>query len=387
MNFKKINFITQQFFINSRVLSVDFIASGLINKTYIVEHLHEGIKSKFILQCLSEMFESHNIVNTNHKLITDHMNRKISQDFINIDCRRWEVPNLIKCKSNNLFFFPFDSGFWRAFLYIDQTFNLDFLEDKNMAFQTGIGLSKFHLFCSDLDSSKLETSISNFHNTSYYIEQYIKSLEIFDSQKLDFKVNQRINNLTKNLSRHIKYVEFLFFSLRRNIRDYNIIHGDPKLNNFLFDIKHKNVVSLIDLDTVSSGFLQTDLADCIRSICNLFGEDPENKDNVWFDINTCILFLKGYSSITNEKGINSFRFLLESIYLIIFELTVRFFTDFLQSNKYFKIRYETHNLFKAEVQFLLLSSFLTQLPILSNELYEIGISTDSTFISDVQDFV
>ena len=75
------------------------------------------------------------------------------------------------------------------------------------------------------------------------------------------------------------------------------------------------------------------------------------------------------------------------ISIIIFELTIRFLTDFLESNRYFKIKYETHNLFRAEVQYRLLDSFLIQLPGLSKELIEMGISSNSTFVSDVQKIV
>ena len=98
-------------------------------------------------------------------------------------------------------------------------------------------------------------------------------------------------------------------------------------------------------------------------------------------------FLNGYLSITNDFRNNSFKFLLEFIYLIIFELTIRFLTDFLQSNRYFKIKYQTHNLFRAEVQYRLLSSFLLQMPNFSKELYKIGVSTSLDFLSDAQKFV
>ena len=86
MDFKKLNFITQKFFIDSKVLSIKMVDSGLINKTYIVEHLYNGIKSKFILQSLSNIFVSHEIVNMNHKLITDHIKGQINKscsDFYN----------------------------------------------------------------------------------------------------------------------------------------------------------------------------------------------------------------------------------------------------------------------------------------------------------------
>ena len=272
-------------------------------------------------------------------------------------------------------------------VYIDDTYTLNNLEDKIMAYQTGLGLSKFHISCSDLDFKKLESSIKNFHNTKYYINQYFLNLKEYNFFKLDHEVNKRLQNLISSLSNHVLYVESILRSLEEKSIDLSVIHGDPKLSNFLFDIKSKYVVSLIDLDTVSSGYLLTDLADCIRSICNSAGGDPENIENVSFDINSCKYFLKGYFSIFNKNGSYYFELLPEFIYLIIIELTIRFVNDFLQSNRYFKIKYQTHNLYRAEVQYRLLSSFITQIPILSNSLHGIGISSNSNFVSDVQNIV
>ena len=387
MDVEKIKLITNNFFHNSQVFKIDSIDSGLINKTYIVQYSIDGVKSKFILQCLSNIFESHEIVNTNHKLVTDHIKIKINLSHHGFDYQRWEVPSLIRCRANNLFGLQLGSDFWRAMVYIDDTYTLNNLEDKIMAYQIGLGLSKFHISCSDLDFKKLESSIKNFHNTKYYINQYFLNLKEYNFFKLDHEVNKRLQNLISSLSNHLLYVESILKSLEEKSIDLSVIHGDPKLSNFLFDIKSKHVVSLIDLDTVSSGYLLTDLADCIRSICNSAGGDPENIENVSFDINSCKYFLKGYFSIFNKKGSYYFELLPEFIYLIIIELTIRFVNDFLQSNRYFKIKYQTHNLYRAEVQYRLLSSFITQIPILSNSLHEIGISSNPDFVSDVQNIV
>ena len=100
MDFYKLNFIIQKFFINTKVIKIKMINSGLINKTYIVDHLYNGSKSKFVLQSLGDIFESQEIVNMNHKLITDHITKKICNRNFNFDSKRWEAPNLIRCKSN-----------------------------------------------------------------------------------------------------------------------------------------------------------------------------------------------------------------------------------------------------------------------------------------------
>ncbi len=387
MNLKKINFITNNFFSAANVSHIDLIDSGLINKTYIVEYTNNGKNSKFILQSLSNIFDSYDIVNLNHNLITAHIQNKINEKHPIFDNQRWDVPSLIRCKSNCLYVFPFDSEIWRAMLYIDDTVSFDTLGDNFMAYQTGIGLAKFHKSCSDFECVNLKKSIKNFHNVKFFMDEFKAVTKDFSFIKSDEKVNKRVQNLVFILTKHIFQVELILGHLKEKVIDTSVIHGDPKLSNFLFDIQKKYVVSLIDLDTVSSGYLLTDLSDCIRSICNLAGEDPDEIENVSFDLHSFNYFLKGYFSIQNQKSSYCFELLPEFIYLIIVELTIRFLNDFLQSNRYFKIKYQTHNLYRAEVQYRLLSSYVNQLPALSQSLYEIGICSSSTFVSDVQKIV
>ena len=387
MDFDQINLITSNFFDNSKLIDIDLIDSGLINKTFIIEHLINGKKSKFILQCLSSVFESYERVNNNHKLITDHIINKIKTNNLKFDNQRWEVPCLIKCNYNNLFVLPFDSGFWRAMEYIDDTISFTILEDYQMAYQTGLGLAKFHGICSDVDLSKLENTANDFHDTKNYIDQFNMIIKDYNFTKLEAKERRRLHKLVFSLSNHILYIESLLEYLKTKSIQTNLIHGDPKLGNFLFDIQSKYVVSLIDLDTISSGYLLTDLADCIRSICNMAGEEPVNINSVFFDIKCCKHFLNGYFSLINQKTNYCFDLLPEFIYLIIFELTIRFLNDFLQSNMYFKIKYQAHNLYRAEVQYRLLSSFVSQINTFADSLHEFGIFSNPKFVSYVQKIV
>ena len=220
IDFKKINLIVNYFFSKSKVLNVDLIDSGLINETYIIEHLNNGKKSKFILQRLSDIFESHDVVITNHKLITDHIEKRIRKNNLYFDNLRWEFPSLISYSSNNIYSLPFDSGFWRAMLYIDNTLSFDTLEDNLMAFQAGIGLAKFHLSCSDFDFTKLQNSIKYFHDTKHYIDQFYINLKNYDFIKLEDHVNIRVQKLIHSLSNNIDFINNLIQNRQRCIRIY-----------------------------------------------------------------------------------------------------------------------------------------------------------------------
>jgi len=133
-----------------------------------------------------------------------------------------------------------------------------------------------------------------------------------------------------------------------------VIHGDPKLNNFLFDKHSKKVVSIIDLDTVKPGLVHYDIGDCLRSCCHRLDSDK-------FDLDICTAILGSYLS---EAGAffseHDSHYLYPAIRLIPFELGIRFYTDYLEGNRYFKVAEPEQNLQRAAAQFRLCESIMAQ---------------------------
>jgi Ser/Thr protein kinase RdoA (MazF antagonist) len=133
-----------------------------------------------------------------------------------------------------------------------------------------------------------------------------------------------------------------------------VIHGDPKLNNFLFDQDSKQIVSIIDLDTVKPGLVHYDLGDCLRSCCHRLQSNE-------FDLDICAALLRSYLS---EAGAfftdDDYRYLYAAIQLIPFELGLRFYTDYLEGNQYFKVTDPEQNLLRAVDQFRLCESIMAQ---------------------------
>ena len=136
-----------------------------------------------------------------------------------------------------------------------------------------------------------------------------------------------------------------------------VIHGDPKAANFLFDLDKRRAVSLIDLDTVMEGLLLHDLGDCLRSCCNPLGEEVDDPRDAVFDPERFAALLEGYAASAGELLAKADRELLvEATRLICFELGLRFFSDHLAGNRYFKIKRPNQNLHRAMIQFYLLRS-------------------------------
>jgi Ser/Thr protein kinase RdoA (MazF antagonist) len=135
------------------------------------------------------------------------------------------------------------------------------------------------------------------------------------------------------------------------------VHGDPKVNNVMIEETTGRAISLVDLDTVKPGLIHYDIGDCLRSGCNPLGEETEDWEAVCFDPEIGAAILEGYlTQVRNFLVAADYEYLFDSIRLLSFELGLRFFTDYLAGNVYFKVRHPQHNLQRALVQFKLTES-------------------------------
>ena len=139
------------------------------------------------------------------------------------------------------------------------------------------------------------------------------------------------------------------------------IHGDPKVNNVMLDTATGQAVALVDLDTVKPGLVHYDIGDCLRSGGNPRGEETGDWEEVRFDPELGRAILTGYLSQARDfLTENDYDYLYDAIRLLAFELGLRFFTDYLAGNVYFKARHPEHNLVRALVQFKLTESIESQ---------------------------
>ena len=140
-----------------------------------------------------------------------------------------------------------------------------------------------------------------------------------------------------------------------------IIHGDPKANNVMMDDATGRAVSMIDLDTVKPGLVHYDIGDCLRSCCNPAGEELDRPDAVRFEPALCRAIFEGYLPLARAFLTETdYEYLYDAARLIAFELGLRFLTDHLEGDIYFKVRRKDHNLARALVQFKLCESIESQ---------------------------
>ena len=354
---------------------IQLISGGNINKTYKVVLKQYSFSNRIVIQKINtEIFKNpHNLI-SNFELISNHIKYKISSKPSCLEGRQWTTPIIIKPKDENYSFLNSGDSFWRAMTCIYPSRSYNKVLNRSHAYEIGNSLGIFHLLLSDFDSKKLLPTIPDLHK----LDKYLHNLSLMKDdtdywKKFSLDEVKVIDNMFEFIDlRKEKYTLFLH-SLSKIGVSKSIIHGDSKIDNILFDCTSDKVISFIDLDTVSNDYTLYDVCDCLRSICNLEGEDSLAFSRINFDLSFFEAMFKGYTkSARSILTKQDYYFLVTFLSSICFELGVRFFLDFIMGNNYFHVSYPLQNLNKAKVQFALLKSIeiqSEQINTISNSLH------------------
>lgn len=348
---ERIYHIAGQFAEPGEIVDVSPYGTGKVNDTYLVK---TKSNDSFILQRINDrVFENPRLIMENWRLVADHVQQKMVE-YYDSGKRRWEFPFVRQCRQAQDFFIDEEGALWRALAFIKGVFCFEKVQSVFQAEEAGYALGLFHWMIADMDISSLHDTLPGFHITPSYLQHYdiVKENNSQTSAEIDFCHDFIAGR------RHI--VDDLEKAKNQGKLKLRPIHGDPKLSNVLFDQQSGQAVALIDLDTVKPGLVQYDIGDCLRSCCNKAGEESPLSD-VFFDIELCRVFLKGYQAEARQfLSPLDCQFIVPAIRLISFELGLRFFTDFLEGDKYFKTTELNQNLLRAMVQFTLTASIENQ---------------------------
>ncbi len=314
------------------------VGEGNINDTFLVT----APTGKFILQRISAaVFAEPLHVITNFHKISKHLERKTR-----VISSEWQFARPVYTDQGDLFYRDRTGDFWRGQTYLSHT-AVTTMGDSGQACELGQALGLFHLLMSDMDCENLHAPLPGFHVLPTYLEQF----DLVWKKK--HHVGSQINYCLGIIEQYRNIVPLLERAKDEGILTEQAVHGDPKIDNFIFN-EAGSGVGLIDMDTAGSGLIHSDLGDCLRSCCNLSGEDGKEEGEIRFDMGICRAILNGYF----QRAGTLFsplqrRYIFDALLLITFELGLRFFTDHLLGNIYFKINASGDNLQRGVIQFRL----------------------------------
>ncbi|TAN66972.1 MAG: aminoglycoside phosphotransferase family protein [Methylobacter sp.] len=318
------------------ITRINRLGNGLINDTYLVATQ----SSFFVLQRINRtVFPAPEKIMVNLTALNQHIAQKVSASV------RLQIPEILKTADNDVLYLDENRDCWRALSFIVNTESIDAIGAVSDAEQVGYALGHFHRLISDLNPLILHDTLPGFHIAPEYLKHYQHVLQ---------RSIKPIRYCAEFITRFRHIADDLEAAKQQGLLSLRVIHGDPKLNNFLFDRHSKKIVSIIDLDTVKPGLVHYDIGDCVRSCC--YSAEP-----VGFDLDICAALLKSYlAEVGSFFTEHDYHYLYPAIRLIPFELGVRFYTDYLEGNRYFKVTEPEQNLQRAIDQFLLCECIMRQ---------------------------
>lgn len=340
--------IFDKFQFKGNLIDYRLFGSGHINTTYIVTYDHNGETRKYIVQKINEnVFKNIDALMDNVFAVTSFLREKIKEK--GGDPNR-ETLHYIKTKNNQKYYKSENGDSYRAYRFVDKSKSYDSVDSPDVFGKSGEAFGRFQKYLSDFPAETLNETISNFHNTIWRFEnEFIPALEK-DSCGRAKDCREEIDFI---LARKEDYGRLVNLTQKGEL-PLRVTHNDTKLNNVMFDEDTDEAICVIDLDTVMPGLALYDFGDSIRFGANTCDEDEKDISKVKIDLDYFKAYAKGFlgeaGDSFNQCEIDNLAF---SAKLMTLECGMRFLTDYINGDVYFKIAYDTHNLVRAKNQIAL----------------------------------
>ncbi len=352
----------QQFAPQGRVLKVREYGRGNVHDTFLVT-LDASAQPHFILQRLNtHVFPRPQLIMGNLRTVSEHVRRRLEQATPGPG-RGWQMPEVLLTRDGRDLFQDAQGACWRALSFIDRARTFRTIRDLDHAREVGRALGMFHYLLRGLSPDRLAVTLPGFHDAPGYLRHFDEVLAQTGRAGAPGAVPQgpEVEYCLKMVEARRPWAGVLEEAKTRGKLRLRPIHGDPKVDNVMLDDETGQAVALIDLDTVQPGLVHYDLGDCLRSGANPRGEERGPWQAVSFEPELARAILSGYLPLA--RGFLTpldYDYLYDAVRLIAWELGLRFFTDYLEGNVYFKARHREHNLTRALVQFKLTESIEAQ---------------------------
>ena len=328
------------FALDGAPISCEPYGNGHINRTYLVvaDRGHQ-----YILQKINDtIFPDVDGLMGNVQKVTEHLRRK------GLDSRH--VLTIIPAK-NGAAYVQADGGYWRIYDFITDSVCMERPETAEDFRQSAVAFGQFQNQLADFPAGTLVETIARFHDTPDRFEKFKKAVESDEFGR------------AKDVRAQIDFVmarerdaAFMMDLLKKGELPLRVTHNDTKLNNVMLDARTREPLCVIDLDTVMPGLSGNDFGDSIRFGASTGAEDEKDLEKVWLSLDLFRAYADGFLSACGEALTpTEIETLPMAARLMTFECGMRFLTDYLSGDTYFKIHYPEHNLVRCKTQFKLVS--------------------------------
>lgn len=336
------------FDIDGDIMSVERFGSGHINDTFCVKMDRLQGKSYLLQRINNHIFSDVEGLMANTKIVLDHLKAKLAH--LGEEVVEKNTLTLIPTKSGSLYFKDNEGGYWRMFIMLEGTKSYDIVETEAQAYSGGRAFGEFQKQLSDLDARDLVEVLPNFHNIDFRMCNLREAMAADAAGRL-----REVEQLLDVIFLREDDMRSILKRAAAGELPLRITHNDTKFNNVLLD-QQDRVQCVIDLDTVMPGYVAYDFGDAIRTIINSAAEDEIDTAKIRLNIPLFKAYTAGYiqeaKDFLNEAEIES---LLEGVFLLPYMQAVRFLTDYLNGDTYYKIQYPHHNLVRTHAQLKLVT--------------------------------
>ncbi len=333
----------QLFAIEGDIISADPYGEGHINKTLLAV---TTTKRRYILQ---EM-------NTNIFPDTDGLMKNICAVTEHLRARGIETIEVIPTKEGKSYYKG--EKCYRMYAFIENTVTYQTVTDKEVFYNSGKAFGEFQNYLAEFDARVLTEAIPDFHNTPKRFENFLKALKKDEFGRAK-DCQEEINYILSQADTYSAVVD----GLKDGSIPLRVTHNDTKLNNILMDADTNAARAVIDLDTIMPGSMLYDFGDSIRFGASTAAEDEKDLSKVHFDIELFKAYAEGYCSAVKDSITDKEAKLLPyGAYLMTIECGMRFLTDYLSGDTYFKTKYEGHNLVRTRTQIQLAKEMQAAFP-------------------------
>ena len=324
--------------------------SGHIYGTYLLTYDVDGENVHVILQLINKtVFPKPEEVMENIVNVTTHLKKKIVEQGGNPER---ETLNVIPTKDGNSYHVDADGNYWREYVFVTDATSYDKVEKPDDFYQSAVAFGNFQSLLADFPAETLHETNEKFHDTRHRLATFKKAVED--------DVMGRAANVQKEiqfvLDREESIANYFSELLDKGEIPLRVTHNDTKLNNIMIDNETGKGICVIDLDTVMPGLAMNDFGDSIRFGASTAAEDEPDLSKVSCSMDLFDIYAKGFiEGCQGKLTKREIELLPMGAKTMTYECGMRFLTDYLQGDLYFKTHRENHNLDRCRTQFTLVA--------------------------------